>query len=107
MASLKLQMSQVLLAPKPHINPKQWRMCVDYRALDALTEAESWPLPNTEHMFERIGAKNAKYFAVMDFTQGFHQVEVHPLFRYLTAFITFCGIYQFTRVPFGPKNAPS
>ena len=25
----------------------------------------------------------------------------------LTAFIIFCGIYQFTRVPFGPKNAPS
>ena len=43
----------------------------------------------------------------MDFTQGFHQVEVHSLFRYLTAFITFSGVYQFKRVPFGPKNAPS
>ena len=26
---------------------------------------------------------------------------------YLTAFITFMGIDEFTRVPFGPKNAPS
>ena len=58
-------------------------------------------------MFERIAAKRAKFFAVMDFTQDFHQVEVHPLFRFLTAFITFCGIFQFKRVPFGPKNAPS
>ena len=50
---------------------------------------------------------NEKFFPVMDFTQGFHQVEVHPLFRFLTSFKTFCGIFQFKRVPFGPKNAPS
>ena len=70
--------SQVLLAPKPHTDSKQWRMCIDYRHLNALTKAESW------HMFERIDDKLAKFFAVMDFTQGFHQVEVHPLFRFLT-----------------------
>ena len=57
-------------------------------------------------MFERIGAKRAKFFAVMDFTQGFHQLEVHPLFRFLTAFITFSGIFQFKRILFSPKNAP-
>ena len=51
--------------------------------------------------------KRAKFFVVIDFTQDFHQVEVHRLFRFLTAFITFCGIFQFKRVPFGPKNAPS
>ena len=66
--------------------------------------AESWPL---EHMLERIGAKNAKYFELMDFTQGFHQVELQPLFRHLIAFITFCGVYQFTWISFEPKNAAS
>ena len=82
---------------KPHSNPTQWRMCIDYRHLNALTEAESWPLPNTEHRFERHGAKRAKFFAVMDFTQGFHQVEVYPLFRFLTAFITFSS-YAYSSV---------
>ena len=43
----------------------------------------------------------------MDFTQGFHQIAMDKASAVLTAFITFCGIYQFTRVPFGPKNAPS
>ena len=40
----------------------------------------------------------------MDFTQGFHQIGLNPITAYLT---TFMGIYEFTRVPFGPKNAPS
>ena len=30
-------------------------------------------------------------------------MEMLPLFRFLTAFITFCGIYQFKRI----KTAPS
>ena len=58
-------------------------------------------------MFERLGAKRWEYFAVMDFTQGFHQIGLNPITAYLTAFITFMGIYEFTRVPFGPQNAPS
>ena len=68
--------SQVLLAPKPYTDPKQWRMCINYRRLNALTETESWSLLNTEHMFERIGAKHVSFFVVMDLTQ----VEVHPPF---------------------------
>ena len=58
-------------------------MCIDYHRLNALTEVKSWPLSNTEHMIERIGVKRTKFFAVMGFTQGFHQVEVHPLFQFL------------------------
>jgi hypothetical protein len=58
-------------------------------------------------MFERLRAHIAKYFAVMDSTQGFHHIAMNKASVVLTAFITFCGIYQFTRVPFGPKNALS
>ena len=43
----------------------------------------------------------------MDFTQGFYQIGLNPITAYLTAFITFVCIYEFTRVPFGPKDAPS
>jgi transposase InsO family protein len=99
--------SQCILAPKPHTDKKEWRFCIDYRFLNSLTESLCWPLPNIKHMFERLGAQKAKYFAVMDFTQGFHQIAMNKASAVLTAFITFCGIYQFTRVPFGPKNAPS
>ena len=49
----------------------------------------------------------AKNFAVVGFTQEFHQIAMDTSTAVLTAFITFCGIYQFTRVPFGRKNAPS
>ena len=75
---------------------------VPQNCLTSGTEAESRPLFNTEHMFERIGAKCAKYFTIIDFTQGFRQVKVYPLFRLFTAFITFLGILLFKRVPFSP-----
>ena len=54
--------SQVLLQPKPHT--------IDYHRLNALTEVESWPLPYTEHMFERIAANCAKFFR-QEFHSGF------------------------------------
>jgi Reverse transcriptase (RNA-dependent DNA polymerase) len=43
----------------------------------------------------------------MDFKQGFHQAPLTLTTRVYTAFIVFCGIYQFTRLPFGLKGAPS
>ena len=43
----------------------------------------------------------------MNLTSGYHQVEVHAKSRWLTAFITHKGIYQFARLPMGVKGAPS
>jgi hypothetical protein len=43
----------------------------------------------------------------MDFTQGFHLAPLTLATRLYTAFIVFCGIYQFTRLPFGLKGASS
>ena len=43
----------------------------------------------------------------MDLTQGYHQAPLIFATRAFTAFIAFCGVYQFTRLPFGLKQAPS
>jgi hypothetical protein len=97
--------SQVLLIPKPGVD--QWRLCVDYRALNDCTADASWPIPNIDQMLRRIGNKHPRFFGSMDLTQGYHQAPVSLMTRVFTAFILFCGLYQFTRLPFGPKRAPS
>jgi Reverse transcriptase (RNA-dependent DNA polymerase) len=96
--------SQVLMVPKPDGSK---RMCIDFRNLNDCTEDASWPIPNITEMLRRIGAHKAKVFAVLDLTQGYHQAPLTLAARVYTAFILFCGVYQFTRLPFGPKRAPS
>ena len=54
-----------------------------------------------------MGTKKPTIFGVMDLTQGYHQAPLTFATRAFTAFITFCGVYLFTRLPFGLKQAPS
>ena len=43
----------------------------------------------------------------MDLTQGYYQAPLTLANRAYTSLITFSGVYQFTRLPFGPKRATS
>ena len=43
----------------------------------------------------------------MDLTQEYHQAPLTFATRAYTSFIIFSGLNQFTRLPFGPKSAPS
>ena len=97
--------SQVLLTPKAN---GDWRFCVDYRRLNALTKGHhGWPLPNIESMLLRLGSHKAKYFATLDYTSGYHQAELSEASRKYTAFCIDGGVYEWCRVPMGPKGAPS
>ena len=58
-------------------------------------------------MLRRIGSRKPKIFGIMDLTQGYHQAPLSNTTKAYTAFITFSGVYVFTRLPFGPKRAPS
>ena len=84
-----------------------FRFCVDYRGLNVATEQASWPIPNITSLFNRISAHQPDIFGVMDLTSGYHQAPLAPSARKYTAFLCFAGLYQFTRLPFGPKRAPS
>ena len=92
------------MAPKPD---GTFRMCVDYRALNDCTADASWPIPNIAEMLRRIGSQKPKIFGIMDLTQGYFQAPLTFATRAYTALITFSGVYQFTRLPFGPKQASS
>lgn len=81
------------------------RFCIDYRPLNDITKPRHYPLPHATNIFQRV--KNAKYFTVLDLTAGYHQCPMHKESQSLTAFITSRGKYQFTRVPFGLKQAPA
>ena len=96
--------SQILMVPKPD---GTFRMCVDYRALSDCTADASWPIPNIAEMLGRIGSQKPKILGIMDLTQEYHQAPLTFATRAYTAFISFSGVYQSTRLPFGPKRAPS
>lgn len=80
------------------------RVCVDYRSLNDCTESMKFPIPNTRELLERMSGKT--FFAALDLRSGFYQVALEPSAQRLTAFATRDGLFQFTRVPFGLKNAP-
>ena len=58
-------------------------------------------------MFDRIGTKRAKLLGIIDLTQGFYQIALSPEVRRAPAFITYNGVRQYTRLPFGIKGGPS
>ena len=58
-------------------------------------------------MFDRLGQKRAKFFAKIDLTSGYHQIPVDEACRHLLAFITPFGLFEWCRLPMGPKGAGS
>jgi len=105
--SLSPYNSPIWIVPKKedsHGN-KRWRMVIDYRRLNEKTVGDAYPLPNIIEILDQLGA--AKYFSVFDLASGFHQIPVEPADAHKTAFSTPFGHYQFTRMPFGLKNAPA
>ena len=87
----------------------EWRMCVDYRDLNALTEQDAYPLPRIDDILHKVAA--AKVFTTLDLQSGCHQIQIRPKDRPKTAFRLAKPVkgschYEWKVMPFGLKNAP-
>lgn len=80
------------------------RLCVDYRALNAITVKERFPLPLIEDHLDRLG--KSRYFSCIDMATGFHQLVVESDSVPKTAFVTPEGHFEYLKMPYGLANAP-
>uniref|UniRef100_A0AAV2MQ11 Reverse transcriptase n=1 Tax=Knipowitschia caucasica TaxID=637954 RepID=A0AAV2MQ11_KNICA len=64
----------------------QWRFCIDYRRLNAVTIKDSHPLPRVDDSLDALAG--SMWFSTLDFSNGYWQVEVAEEDREKTAFTT-------------------
>jgi len=98
--SLSPWSSPVLLVPK---SDGSFRMCQDFRKVNSVTKAFSYPMPRIEDCVDTVGS--AKFVTKLDLMKGYWQVPLSDRAREISAFSTTEGLYQNKRMPFGLRNA--
>ena len=83
----------------------EFRYCLDYRALNKVTEKDTYPIPLIGECIDALSG--SIWFSKLDANQAYYQVPIHPDSKQKTAFRTKHGLYEFNVMSFGLANAPS
>nr|GEW83958.1 reverse transcriptase domain-containing protein [Tanacetum cinerariifolium] len=93
-------MSNLVMVKK---HDESWRMCVDFTDLNKACLQDCYPLPEIDWKVESLCGFPFKWF--LDAYKGYHQIQLAEADEEKTAFHTGQGVYCYTKMPFGFKNA--
>ena len=81
-----------------------WRLCIDYRRLNAVIRKDHFPLPFIDNLLERVFGY--PFYCFLDGYSGYFQIEITVEDLEKTTFTCPFGTYAYRRMPFGLYNAP-
>ena len=79
------------------------RVCVDFRAVNKMCLTDAYPTPLVAQTIDQVTGMN--WFSNFDAESGYHQIQLTERAKPITAFSTPFGLYEYTKMPFGLKNA--
>ncbi|CAN6718906.1 unnamed protein product [Malus baccata var. baccata] len=82
-----------------------WRVCIDYRKLNAMTRKDHFPLPFLDQMLERLAG--CQFYCFLDGYSEYNQIVIAPEDQEKTTFTCPFGTFAYRRMPFGLCNAPT
>ncbi|RVW26683.1 Retrovirus-related Pol polyprotein from transposon 17.6 [Vitis vinifera] len=82
-----------------------WRVCIDYRKLNAVIRKDHFPLPFIDQVLERVSGH--PFYCFLDGYSGYFQIEIDVADQEKTTFTCPFGTYAYRRMPFGLCNAPA
>ena len=81
------------------------RIVFDFRPINSVTESNVYPLPNTTKLMHKFRGK--KWITSIDMKGGYWHIPVRKCDRKYLAFRFNDRLYEWCRMPFGPKQSPS
>ena len=75
------------------------RLCVDMRRANQGATRERYPIPTVDEVIQDLN--QSKVFSKLDILLAYHQIELTPDSREITAFMTHKGVYRYKRLMFG------
>ena len=82
-----------------------WRVCINYRKLNAVTKNDHFPLSFIDQVLERVSRH--LFYCFLDGYSGYFQIEIDLEDQEKTTFTCPFGTFAYRRMSFDLCNAPT